>query len=80
MAGLVSVVLIVLLATTACGSTYYVDTARPAADDTNSGAQVAPWKTIGHAAAQLKPGTYDERVTVSVSGREARHPTSALTK
>jgi parallel beta helix pectate lyase-like protein/uncharacterized protein DUF1565 len=55
---------------------YYVDMHDKAAADTNDGSQAAPWKTIAHAAAVakpgdevlVKPGLYDELVTVTVSG------------
>jgi len=67
-----------VLAVTGCASTatYTVDAGSALAADTNDGSADAPWKTIAHAAAKLeagdtlivKPGQYDEVVTVKASG------------
>jgi len=74
------VVLSVALALTVAGqataATYYVAASHEAADDGNDGSQAAPWKTLGRAVKGLapgdtvivKPGQYDEQVTVKVSG------------
>ena len=63
------------------GPARFVDAAK--GDDQNDGSQAKPWKTLQHAAAQLKPGDtlylrggiYYEHVTVTSSGtrREADH-------
>jgi len=55
---------------------YYVDMNHEAGADTNDGSQAAPWKTIAHAASVakpgdevlVKPGQYDELITLTVSG------------
>ncbi|NLF29671.1 MAG: DUF1565 domain-containing protein [Planctomycetes bacterium] len=72
--------LILALAAPLTAATYCVDTADPAAADTNAGSQAAPWKTIQHAAATaaagdvvvVRPGAYDEVVTVARSGDKDR--------
>lgn len=58
------------------GEKRFVDPAR--GDDTASGAENAPWKTLAHALRQLKPGdtlylrggTYYEKVSLTKSGTE----------
>ncbi len=60
------------------GPARFVDPVKGA--DRNEGTQQAPWKTVGHALAQLKPGdtlylrggTYYECVTVAVCGTAER--------
>lgn len=60
----------------AFAATYYVDTTNSAASDSNNGAQVTPWKTIGKATATvvagdtvyIQPGLYNEYVTNTTSG------------
>jgi parallel beta helix pectate lyase-like protein/chondroitinase B-like protein len=62
----------------AAPTSYVVDGGSDLARDANPGTQAAPWKTISHAAAHLKPGdtlivkagAYDELVTVSASGQK----------
>ncbi|MFW6155645.1 MAG: choice-of-anchor Q domain-containing protein [Planctomycetota bacterium] len=69
--------LTVVFAGPATAATYYVDTAGA---DTNAGTEAAPFKTIRHAAATasagdvviVRPGEYDEVVTVTTSGRKDR--------
>lgn len=64
----------------ATAATYCVDRSHPQASDFNPGTEVAPWKTIQHAASTLvagdtvyvKAGTYPERVTVANSGAQGR--------
>lgn len=58
------------------GPAYFVDAVK--GDDKNSGAEAAPWKTIGHALPRLRPGdtlylragTYYETVYCAVAGRK----------
>ena len=60
--------------TTSRAATYYVSTA---GDNSNSGAQGSPWRSIQYAASRViagdtvrvSNGTYDERVTMQTSGR-----------
>lgn len=62
----------------ASAATYYVDTAHPAARNTNSGTEAQPWKTIQKAANALvagdtvyiKQGTYTGLVSPRNSGRD----------
>ncbi len=59
-------------------ATYYVDAAGRNAGDANDGSSSAPWKTVQHAADSVgagdvvivRPGRYDEMVTVRASGTE----------
>ncbi|MEX0886505.1 MAG: choice-of-anchor Q domain-containing protein [Phycisphaeraceae bacterium] len=59
-------------------ATHQVDASHRQADDANTGTASAPWRSIQHAADQarpgdvivVRPGIYDERVTVRRSGRE----------
>lgn len=52
----------------------------PSGDDAGAGSKAQPWRTLGHAFAQLRPGdtlnvgagTYFERATVSVNGTPER--------
>jgi hypothetical protein len=63
--------------TSPSGPAFYVSTT---GDDSNSGTQKAPWRTIQHAANVAMPGStvfvrggiYRERVTINVSGTSAR--------
>jgi len=67
-----------ILAGSASGATLIVDNGHPQAADTNSGTREAPFRTISAAAARVqpgdevlvRPGTYREVVTLTVSGRE----------
>lgn len=76
-----AVLLAVLGPGPASAGTYYVDTAHPASSDTGSGSEKSPWKTLQHAAdsarpgdtVTVRPGVYDERVTVKTDG-ERDHP------
>jgi len=61
------------------GSTFYVS---PSGSDSNSGTQSSPWQTIQHAADSVHAGdtvyvlagTYNESVTIAVSGSAAAGP------
>jgi len=72
-----ALVLVIVLAGPVTAATYYVDAAGA---DTHAGTEAAPFKTIGHAAATaspgdiviVRPGEYDEVVTVTTSGRKDR--------
>ena len=78
--GLLAVVLALGIAGNAVAATYYVDAANAKANDSNNGSQAAPWKTVqkaGKAAKAgdvviVKPGQYDEMVTVTTSGAEGK--------
>ncbi|HYM05047.1 MAG TPA: DUF1565 domain-containing protein, partial [Terriglobales bacterium] len=67
------VLLFVSLAPTWAASEFYVS---PRGDDSNPGTEKAPWRTIQHAAdvatagstVNVRGGTYEERVTINVSG------------
>ncbi len=60
------------------GPSYFVDAAK--GDDAGPGTEVAPWRTLAHGAAKLKPGdtlylrggTYYEHAMIQVQGTEAR--------
>ncbi|MGB7436355.1 MAG: putative Ig domain-containing protein [Candidatus Acidiferrum sp.] len=66
-------------ATSSSGSIYYVS---PSGSDSNPGTQLSPWKTIQHAADSVQAGdtvyvmagTYNESVTIAVSGSAASGP------
>ena len=61
------------------GSAFYVS---PSGSDSNTGTQLSPWKTIQHAANSVhagdtiyvRAGTYNESVTIAVSGSAAAGP------
>src|SRR5215469_1696714 len=67
------VLLFVSLASAWAASEFYVS---PRGDDSNTGAEKAPWRMIQHAAdvatagsmVNVRGGTYEERVTINVSG------------
>jgi hypothetical protein len=67
------VLLFVSLAPAWAASEFYVS---PRGDDSNPGTEKAPWRTIQHAAdvatagstVNVRGGTYEERVTINVSG------------
>ena len=58
------------------GATYFVDQGNPEANDQNGGTAARPWKTIGHAAGEvragdrviIRSGLYREGVTIKSSG------------
>lgn len=62
----------------AVAATRYVDAANAAAGDDKDGSEAAPWKTVGRAVKDLapgdvvivRPGRYNEKITVEVSGAE----------
>jgi hypothetical protein len=66
-------------ATGSSGSTYYVSTS---GSDSNAGTQSSPWRTIQHAAnfvhagdtVYVMGGTYNESVTIAVSGSASAGP------
>ena len=74
---LLTTALALVFASPVTAATYYVDTAGA---DTNAGTDDAPWQTIQHAAATasagdvviVRPGAYDEVVTVTRSGAAGR--------
>jgi hypothetical protein len=61
-------------------ATYYVDGNSPVAKDDNDGSAAAPWKTVQKAADAVgagdvvivRPGQYDEKVTVKQSGAKEK--------
>ncbi len=65
-----------LLTGPAGAAIYYVDIGHRSAADYNAGTQQAPWKTVQHAVSRVqagdvvivRPGEYDEVVTVKTSG------------
>ncbi|MBN2583173.1 MAG: right-handed parallel beta-helix repeat-containing protein [Planctomycetes bacterium] len=78
-AGVILVLALALgIAGQAGATTYYVDAGHASAADGNDGSADAPWKTIGHAVKDLaagdtvvvKPGQYNELITVTASGAE----------
>jgi hypothetical protein len=74
-----AVVTITPAATTGTGASFYVATT---GDDSNAGTISSPWKTIQHAASSVqagdtvfvRAGTYNESVTIAVSGSAATGP------
>ncbi len=74
----VSLALALGIAGQATAATYTVDAGAENAADGNDGSEAAPWKTVQHAADSVsagdvvivKPGQYDETVTVAASGAE----------
>ncbi|MEN6559589.1 MAG: right-handed parallel beta-helix repeat-containing protein [Acidobacteriota bacterium] len=74
---LAAVLLLALAAGSARAADVFVDQAHPRAADTNPGTRDAPWRTIRKAAGMLRagdtcwvgPGTYDETVPVTASGK-----------
>lgn len=73
-------VLALALAAQAVAATYHVDAGNETAADTGDGSQAAPWKTVQRAADSaragdvviVRPGRYDELVTVKASGAEGK--------
>lgn len=73
-------VLVTATSGAAGAATFYVDAGNPRAADTNDGTEAKPWRTVQHAAHRaqagdtviVKPGRYDEKVTVRASGTEDR--------
>lgn len=72
----ISLIVIVLLNTTASATNYYVAKNHASANDSNPGTLNSPWKTIQHAAEILQPGdtvfirtgVYSEQVNTTPSG------------
>ncbi|HOI53817.1 MAG TPA: right-handed parallel beta-helix repeat-containing protein [Phycisphaerae bacterium] len=76
---ILALALVAGLAGRVTAATYYVDAGNPKADDSHGGSEAAPWKTLARAVTGLasgdvvvvRPGQYDEVVTVKVSGTES---------
>jgi hypothetical protein len=72
------VVIFLAVAGQASAATFYVNASHQAAADGNEGSETAPWKTLGRAVNDLtagdvvivKPGQYDEKITIKVSGSD----------
>ena len=69
-------ILALAVAGQAAAETYYVDTGHASASDANPGSETLPWKTVQYAVNSVsagdvvivKPGQYDQKVTITRSG------------
>ena len=72
--------LLFLVTNSASAATYFVDQANPDANDQNTGTAARPWKTIGHAASEvragdrviIRSGMYREGASIKSSGAPSK--------
>lgn len=72
--------LLFLVTNSATAATYFVDQANPDANDQNTGTAARPWKTIGHAASEvragdrviIRSGMYREGASIKSSGAPSK--------